>query len=143
MKTVVYRKVQSGSGHTVIISSAKGFAEYANLVVKEPPKVPGTLQIRHIKRVITNDQAVLSFYKVSPQSGDVIPAFREVRYSTTCNVIQQPSTSTTYPSLLLTCLMMSSPSIRLNSPLIRQSLDDTPDQSLDDTPDQSLINLFQ
>ena len=65
VKTVVYRKVQSG--HTVI-SSAKGFTEYANLVVKkiqilfvpdaemdvvepqETPKVPGTLQIQHINQ---------------------------------------------------------------------------------------------
>ena len=87
------------SGH-VVIGSAQEFAEYANSVIKnievlyvpeeqmevsnvqndDPPKIPGTLQVRHIERQITDDQAVLSFYQVSPQSGDVIPCFREESY---------------------------------------------------------------
>ncbi|XP_041471656.1 uncharacterized protein LOC121421100 [Lytechinus variegatus] len=108
VKSVVHRKVMSGH---VVIGSAKEFAEYANLVIKnievlyvssenmevgieqnaEPPKVPGTLQVRYIERQVTDNQVVLSFYQVSPQSGDIIPPFREASYIVKGNRQCQPT----------------------------------------------------
>ena len=109
----MYRRVQSWH---VVIGSAQEFAEYANSVIDnitilyvppedmsshlcdDPPKVAGTLQVRHIERVADERGMSLYFYTISPQSGDKIPPFRHVLYNSDgtgiCSVLPTPTMDT-------------------------------------------------